>query len=170
MIRILPILFIFVFLYAGTPAQDWSIMSQAQRDSIELSFEWGKQYRLGFTFAVFDWDESSGGLHLNNLKEYGGGRYGQKTYYVFKHRIENGRERDLTEPTIWQLSRIMEELVLSRETDRLEALRHIRILQDRYGRNSFMKIWAQWNGGNGEYATRCRERVWFLYHNLGWRN
>lgn len=168
--RILSILFLITAMYAGTPAQDWAVMPQAQRDSIKVSFDWGSKYRLGFTFAVLDWDETSGGLHLINLAENAFGRYQQKAYYVFKHRIKRGKLRDATEPTNWELSRIAEELVLDREIDRLEALRHIRILQDRYGKNNWMKIWSRWNGGNGDYALRCRGRVWFLYKTLGWRN
>lgn len=167
--RIILILIAIGHIFAKTPATDWAQMSQAQRDSIKVSFDWGAQYGLGFTYAIFDWDESSGGLHLINLAEYSGGRYGQKVYYVFKHRIKEVAVRDTTEPTIWQLSRIMEELILNRETDRLEAKRHIEILQGRYGKNRWMKIWSRWNGGNGEYAKTCRARMIFLY-NLGWRN
>lgn len=168
--RIIFILLAVGHIFAKTPAEDWRDMPQAQRDSIKTSFDWGKKHNLGFTYAVLDWGESSGGLHLINLAENSGGRYGQKTYYVFKHRIEEVAVRDTTEPTIWELSRIMEELVFNREIDRLEVKRHLEILRDRYGKDRWMKIWSRWNGGNGEYAETCKKRASFLYNDLGWRN
>ena len=78
--RILSVLFLVTAMSADTPEQDWAAMAQVQRDSIKASFEWGAQFRVGFTLAVFDWDETYGGLHLIKLEENAVGRYQQKAY------------------------------------------------------------------------------------------
>lgn len=160
MFRLFTILLLVGNLYAqDTPAEWWAKASQAQRDSIKASYDWGKQYDLGYTFAAYDWHESGGGLWPINLENNEFGRYHQRAYFVAKEFY--GRE-----PNKWEQSRVAERLLFDLEWDRQQALAKIMKSRERYWED-WMKIWSDWNSGNGKHAEEIRDKVRFL-RSLGW--
>ena len=159
--RLLPIILtLCTFLSAQQkPSEWWSDASQAQRDSIRASFDWGKEYDLGFTMAAYDWQESGGGLWPVNLDKNEFGRYHQRAYFLAAE-IYN------RQPTVWEQSRVAEKLLFNLEWDRLQVLVRLQRAREKY-RDNWMMIWAEWNSGNGNHAEEIRAKVRFL-RSLGW--
>ena len=160
--RLLAIILSFTFLSAqqSPEATWWQDASQAQRDSIRASYDWGKPYDLGFTFAAYDWHEGGGGLWPVNLANLEFGRYHQRADFL-ADRIY-GRKTNT-----WERSRIAERLLFDLEWDRQQVLFRLQRARERYN-GDYMKIWAKWNSGNGKHAVEIRDKVRFL-QSLGWK-
>jgi len=158
--RILAIILSFGFLYAQqSPSEWWQDASQAQRDSIRASYDWGKKYDLGYTFAAYDMHESGGGLWPINLNNNEFGRYHQRAYFL-------AAEIHSRKPTMWECSRIAEKLLFDLEWDRQQVLKRLQKEREKYN-SDWMKIWGKWNSGNGKHAEEIRDKVRFL-RSLGW--
>lgn len=141
------------------PSEWWTDASQAQRDSIRGSYDWGKPYDLGYTFAAYDWHESGGGLWPINLERNEFGRYHQRAYFLTKEIY--GRE-----PTMWEQSRIAEMLLFDLEWERQQVLKRLTKEREKYG-DDWMAIWNRWNSGDGRHAIEIRAKIRFL-KTLGW--
>ena len=155
------ILTLCTFLYSQqTPASWWQQSSQAQKDSIRASYDWGKPYDLGFTFAAYDWHESGGGLWRVNLENHEYGRYHQRADFLADE--IHGRKTNT-----WERSRIAEKLLFNLEWDRQQVLRRLTKAREKY-HGDYMKVWSKWNSGNGNHAVEIRDKVRFL-RSLGWK-
>ncbi len=143
-----------------TPSAWWQDASQAQRDSIRASYDWGKPYDLGYTMAAYDWHESGGGLWPVNLANLEFGRYHQRAYFLAKEIYGQ-------EPNIWEQSRVAERLLFDLEWDRRQVLERLAKTREKYD-GDYMKVWSKWNSGNGNHAVEIRDKVRFL-RSLGWK-
>ncbi len=143
-----------------SPSEWWADASQAQRDSIRASYEWGKPYDLGLTYAAYDWHESGGGLWPINLANLEFGRYHQRVYFLAKDIY--GRE-----PTKWEQSRIAEKLLSNLEWERQQVLARLQKEREKNG-DDWLATWNSWNSGNGKHAEEIRDKVRFL-RSLGWK-
>ncbi|KKL09212.1 hypothetical protein LCGC14_2568130 [marine sediment metagenome] len=140
-------------------AEWWQDASQAQRDSIRASYEWGKPYDLGYTFAAYDMHEGAA-LWPVNLENLEFGRYHQRVYFLAKEIY--GRK-----PTMWEQSRVAERLLFDLEWDRQQLLKRLQREREKYN-GDYMKVWGAYNSGNGKHAVEIRDKVRFL-RSLGWK-
>ena len=159
---LITIAFLWTITYSqqSPEAKWWYESSQAQKDSIRASYDWGKSYDFGFTFAAYDWHEVGGALWPVNLANLEFGRYHQRVYFLAKEIHER-------EPTMWEQSRIAERLLFNLEWDRQQLLKRLIKAREKYN-GDYMKIWGEYNSGNGKHAVEIRDKIRFL-RSLGWK-
>jgi len=138
-----------------SPKEWWTDSNSSQKASIRGSYDRNKQWDKGFTLAALNAIESSGGLHLLRLGEDSAGLYAQRGLYVAQRVYKNDR------PTTWQVSRVVQRLIMEQDFDDEQARAHLDELLDRYG-GDWMKVWQAWNGHKAHQAEDVRAWVRFL--------
>ena len=173
MFRLAIILCLCTSLPAQSPSEWWADSDSSQKASVRGSYDRNKQYDRGWTLAAFNPIESAGGRYLVRLGEDVGGEYSQNAYNVAKR--ENKQKRlqvpfdtlwifpykRSDNPTNWQVSRAMQNLILDRGYDDRHGRAHLDELLRQYG-GDWMKVWQGWNSQKENQDKLVRAWVRFL--------
>ncbi len=149
-------------LYSQSPAEIWLDMTRTEQRCVKASFDYGKEWDIGFTLAAINAHETRGGrwpirvgtAHNVLISENAFGNHHLRAYYAAC------RVYDTNKPTIWQQSRVAERLLFDREFDLLQSRLHLQEIMARH--KGWMATWAAWNGGNGKYPRQIAAWVRFL--------
>lgn len=152
--KIFAIILAFTIVYAQAPAEIWPDMTRAEQRCIKASFDYGKEWDIGYTMAAINAHETRGGRWPIRVKEDAFGNHHLRAFYAAC------RVYDTDKPTIWQQSRVAERLLFDREFDLLQSRLHLQEIMVRH--KGWMAIWGAWNGGNGAYPRKIAAWVRFL--------
>ncbi len=141
----------------------WASMTPVQKHWLKFAYDYGRPHQLGESLRAICWQESSAGIHMENLKDGSYGLFGGKALSVATrhHKTWPGR------PTTYQINVVAVRLKIEAIFAAQACVDELEYWQGKRGEDRWTKVWASYNAGwkwrNGlGYARDIMAKVKFL--------
>lgn len=133
--------------------------SQAQRDVIQFSYDYGKEYNLGYTLAAISIRESHAGKINLNISDPSFGPY----HVTIQNALHYHGWRDTGYNRNVLAQMMMDDIELSAAF----AIENLRGWQRIHGSSNWKQIWASYNAGHAGYDSPAgREYAGIIASNI----
>jgi len=154
-------LLLLLFLIKGVYADEYTIMSNNQKDIIQYAYIYGMKYDLSWTLAAIAFIESKGGKYQISVDGH--------DYGVMQINIKSALAREGLKDTPFMRSKLATRLITDMDYCLEHAVAEIQFWQNRYGADRYSRVWGSYNGGhkgNKSYAKKIIKTIAMLKKHL----